>query len=52
MTLTPGECRRVHVLTLLESGKTTAAKATGALGIAPRPLRRLRARKRGRRTQP
>ena len=49
MTPTPGECQRLHVLTVLESGKTTPAKAAEALGITPRHLRRLRARKRGRR---
>ena len=44
MTLTPGECQRLHVLTVLESGKTTAARAAEALGITPRHLRRLRAK--------
>ena len=46
MTPTPGECQRLHVLTVLESGKTTAARAAEALGITPSQLR---ARKRGRR---
>ena len=44
MTLSPGECRRLHLLTLLESGKTTTAQVAEALGITPRQLRRLRAK--------
>ena len=42
MTLSPGECQRLHVLTLLESSKATAAKVAEALGITLRHLRRLR----------
>jgi len=44
MTLSPGECQRLHVLMLLESGKATAAKAAEVLGVTPRHLRRLRAK--------
>ena len=56
MTLSPGECQWLHVLTLLESGKTTAVKRAEALRMTLRHLRRLRgklrSRKRSRRAQP
>ena len=42
MTLTPAEGHRLHVLTLLESGRITTAQAAEALGITPRQVRRLR----------
>ena len=42
MPLSPRETQRLHVLTLLESGKTTPAEAAKALGVTPRQLRRLR----------
>lgn len=44
MPLSPRESQRLHVLTLLESGKTTTAQAATALGITVRQLWRLRAR--------
>src|SRR5574341_98446 len=44
MPLSPRESHRLHVLTLLESGKVTLAQATEALAITDRQLRRLRAR--------
>ena len=53
MTLSPGECQWLHVLTLLESGKTTAVKRAEALRMTLRRLRgKLRSRKRSRRAQP
>ncbi len=42
MPLTPREAQRLHVLTLLESGKVTSKQAAEALGITPRQLGRLR----------
>ena len=45
MPLTQREAQRVHVLTLLASGKVTTAQAAEALGITRRQLRRLGARR-------
>ena len=42
MTLTPKEAHRLHVLTLLESGRVTSAQAAEALRLTPRQVRRLR----------
>ena len=42
MTLTPEEGRRLHVLTLLEGQRLTAAQAAEALGLTLRQVRRLR----------
>ena len=42
MPLTPREMQRLHVLTLLESGKVTSTQAAEALGITRRQLGRLR----------
>ncbi len=47
MTLSPAEGHRLHVLTLLESRRTTTAQAAEALGITPRQVRRLRGKLRG-----
>ncbi len=44
MPLSPRESQRLHVLTLLESGKVTTAQAMEALGVTERQLRRLRAK--------
>ncbi len=44
MPLTPREVQRLHVLTLLESGKVTSKQAAEALGITRRQLGRLRAK--------
>lgn len=44
MTLTLEESRRLHVLTLVESGKITPAQAAEALGLTERQLWRLRAK--------
>ncbi len=44
MTLSPEEWQRVHVLMLLESGKTTIARVAEALGLSRRQVRRLRAK--------
>ncbi len=44
MPLSPRESQRLHVLTLLESGKTTTPHAVEALGISVRQLWRLRAK--------
>lgn len=43
MSLTQQEAQRLHVLTLLESGKVAPTQAAEALGITQRQLRRLRA---------
>lgn len=50
MELTPEEARRLHVLTLLETRRITAAQASEALGLSTRQIRRLR--KQMRRTGP
>jgi len=42
MTLTPKEAHRLHVLTLLESGRVTSTQAAEALGLTPPQVRRLR----------
>jgi len=39
MTLNPEEARRLHVLTLLESGQTTPAQAREALEFSARKRR-------------
>jgi hypothetical protein len=52
MTLSPGEWQRVHVLTLLESAKTTAAKRAEALRMTLRNLQRLRGKPRSRKRSP
>ncbi len=44
MPRSPRESQRVHVLTLLESGKGSMAQAAGALANTDRQVRRLRAR--------
>ncbi|MFI5341817.1 MAG: helix-turn-helix domain-containing protein [Candidatus Methylomirabilales bacterium] len=44
MTLNPEESHRLHVLSLLERGRTMTAQAAEALGITPRQVRRLRRR--------
>lgn len=44
MTLSPRDWQGVHVLTLLESGRTAPARATEALGITRPQLRRLTAK--------
>lgn len=42
MTPNPAESHRLHVLTLLESGRISTAQAAEALGITSRQVRRLR----------
>jgi hypothetical protein len=44
MTLTPDAERKLHVLTLLEGKRISLGKAAEALGVTPRPVRRLRVR--------